>query len=328
MDPPLGATEDEGPPRHGRQRRNNNSRLRIELALSLTFGYAILTYLPLIYKVGQNLRDFNIPMQSLNTGTDLPSKPLPPCKSISARALQESLVCFQKCEPIFNQTIEGMGLNPNEMINITTSTYSFNITTSTSTRTHTGLYGKYRIHFPEEGVYLNITTSDGAKFGPRAITERLFRRIIAKLFRARILDASKHIINTGSFIGDNAIPWAVMLERLSADNDYPPGKVIAVDPSTTFVQKMVNIASMNSIGNLCARIGIYSSVERAIHTDLAEHMVVDVRNKKGSEVLNAVSLDSENIANVTLLHLDVEGHESEVLVGARKLIMSSRPVVG
>ncbi len=315
MDPPESeATEDAGPPHRRRQsRRNNTSRRKVELfALSLTFGFAILTCL----KEGQYLHNNFIPVQNLNT--EIPSKLLPPCKSISARALQESIVCFQKCEPVFNQTIEGMGLDPNEMINITTTT---------STGTHTGLYGKYRVHFPEEGVYLNITTSDREKFGPRAITERLFRRIIAKLFRARVLDASKNIINTGSWIGDNAIPWALMLERLSAGNGHPPGKVIAVDPSKTFVQKMADIASMNSIGNLCARIGIYSSVERAIHTVSAEHMVVDVRTKKGSEVLNAVPLDSENIVNVTLLHLDVEGHESEVLTGARKLIMSSRPVV-
>lgn len=295
---------------------------QIEWALCITVGFVILTLL----KLGPTLRSSVSLMQNPDLTQYVEGHPkreepviLPPCKLANTHALQKSIFCFQKCQPAFNTTIEGMGLDPNEMINITTET-------GRRRSAHTGVYGKYRVHFPEEGVYLNITTPDGQKFAPRAITERLFRRIIAKLFRARILDASKNIINTGSWIGDNALPWALMMEQLSG-NDYPPGKVIAVDPSTTFVQTMGNIANMNSIGNLCARIGIYSSVERTIHTASAEHMVVDTRKQKGSEVLNAVPLDSENIVNVTLLHLDVEGHETEVLVGARKLIMSSRPVV-
>ena len=67
-------------------------------------------------------------------------------------------------------------------------------------------YGMYRIHFPEEDVYINLTSrlstevtialENAAKKGkktivndaitymhPRAITERLLRRIVAKLLR-------------------------------------------------------------------------------------------------------------------------------------------------
>ena len=42
------------------------------------------------------------------------------------------------------------------------------------------------------------------------------------IYQAGVLDPSKDIVNTGSWIGDNALPWAMMLEHLRPDN---PGKM-------------------------------------------------------------------------------------------------------
>ena len=71
-------------------------------------------------------------------------------------------------------------------------------------------YGKYRVHFPEEDLYLNLTGRlsneiklaleeayesgegsiiDKAYIHPRPITERLLRRIVAKLLRVSICSA-------------------------------------------------------------------------------------------------------------------------------------------
>ena len=36
------------------------------------------------------------------------AKPVPPCIPTNAHALQESIVCFPRCKPSFNNTIEGM----------------------------------------------------------------------------------------------------------------------------------------------------------------------------------------------------------------------------
>ena len=82
------------------------------------------------------------------------------------------------------------------------------------------------------------------------------RRIVAKLLKANVLDPTRSIINTGSWIGDNALPWSSMLERLAPDN---PGQVIAIDPSESFVKDMIELANYNRIGNLCAQTGILSA---------------------------------------------------------------------
>jgi FkbM family methyltransferase len=241
---------------------------------------------------------------------------LPPCRPLNITAAEEGIVCIPKCKPHCNHTIEGLGLDANEKVNIT-------IRQSKNYYTHE--YGKYRTHFPEENIYLNHSSQSVSiheAMQPRAVTERLFRRIIAKLFRAGVLDPSKNIINTGSWIGDNAVSWALMLEQLTEN----PGKVIAVDPSEKYLQYMTNIANENSIGNICTHLTVYSSEERTIFASTTEHMGVDVRNKKGTAI-KAIPIDSENIENLALLHIDVEGHESELLAGALGLIHSSRPVV-
>lgn len=106
-------------------------------------------------------------------------------------------------------------------------------------------YNKYQLYFPEEKIYLNLTArlaneviaatkdamgkkkdsiDDKGYLHSRIYTERLLRGIVVKLLRAGVLDPSKYIVNTGSWIGDNALSWALMLESLKPDN---PGKVIA-----------------------------------------------------------------------------------------------------
>lgn len=247
-----------------------------------------------------------------------PSK-LPTCGPVDIDAARESLVCLQKCKPPANRTIEGLGLDPDEKLNTTVRD---------PRNSWTAEYGKYRVHFPEENIYLNITKGHADDDGfdvirPRSITERLFRRIIAKLFRAAVLDPAGNIVNTGSWVGDNAVPWALLLEQLRPET---PGKVFAIDPSAKYVQLMADLANMNGVGNLCTQVAVFSSEEKTIFASTTEHMAVTSKNR-GNIALQAITLDSVNLDNVSLLHIDVEGHESELLDGARSLLASSRPVV-
>ena len=157
--------------------------------------------------------------------------------------------------------------------------------------------------------------------------------------KAGILDPSKDIVNTGSWIGDNALPWAMMMSKLRPQN---PGSVIAVDPSETFVGDMVDLANVNGVNNLCARIGILSSNNTKVGLlgDSLDHIKVrsaaqinssarrqEIYKVKGMW-MDAFTLDSLNLHNgVSLLHLDVEGHEGDLLLGAHMTIQSNRPII-
>ena len=118
-------------------------------------------------------------------------------------------------------------------------------------------FERQHVSFPEEGVRLvsDLAEHENRDLRPRTITERLLRRIVAKLYRANILDATRHIVNTGSWIGDNAVPWAVMLDQLRPGR---AGTVIAVDPSVENVLGMAWLARANRVRNLCMRAATFS----------------------------------------------------------------------
>mmetsp|Transcript_28521 Transcript_28521/g.51537 ORF Transcript_28521/g.51537 Transcript_28521/m.51537 type:complete len:454 (+) Transcript_28521:64-1425(+) len=329
-----------------RKKRVLFSKHREIISLVVVAGFFVQLYIQQAWLLGND--EIYI---ELTPAKGLPKK-LSPCPSINVEPLKEGLVCIEKCMPSANNTLQGLGLDPYERVNISMPEKVIRIPVTE--------YGKYRVHFPEEDLYLNLTGRlaneiklalkeadengkgsiiDKAYIHPRPITERLLRRIVAKLLRAGVLDPSKNIVNTGSWIGDNALPWALMMENLRPEN---PGKVIAIDPSEIFVQDMIDLANVNGIGNLCAQIGILSSnmTRVAFIGESTEHIKVQTEehiNQSGRRRsryqargtwTNAVPLDSLNLQkSVSLLHLDVEGHEGELLEGARATIESSRPII-
>ena len=155
---------------------------------------------------------------------DATSKELPLCRPLNTTGPKERITCLEECRPDPKHTIEGLGLNLLETITLPVQFSSSNI------ESHE--FEKYRYYFPEEEVYLNqssdyvVGKNPSMAYQPHAYHERLFRRIIAKLYRAGVLDPQKNILNSGSNMGDNALPWARMLKNLTRD-DQSPGKVYA-----------------------------------------------------------------------------------------------------
>lgn len=124
---------------------------------------------------------------------------LPLCQPLNLTAAQDNIICIPRCtfpppKQKEDEQLRGRS-SSDERIKMT-------VTLNQMGETHTGDYGKYRVHFPEEDVYLLVdgheyTKSPHHAMHPRSITERLFRRVIVKLFQEGVLDPTKNIINTG-----------------------------------------------------------------------------------------------------------------------------------
>ena len=199
------------------------------------------------------------------------------CRPLNTAAAREKIICLEECIPDINKTIEGLGLNSLEM-------YETKVNFKTHTETHE--FGKYRYHFPEENVWLNQSIPGKLQLQPHAYHERLFRRIISKLYRAGVIDPTTNLINSGSNMGDNALPWAQMLQDLTHDDpSKSAGKVYAIDPSSDLLIDMVNIANENSISNICTRMTFIGSTGDG----------------------KFAKIDDMDIDNLGLLHLDLEG---------------------
>lgn len=224
---------------------------------------------------------------------------LPLCRPLDINAAKEKITCLKDCRPDISQTIEGLGLNPLEK-------YETKVVSHFDERGETREFRKYRYHFPEEDVWINQSIPGKLQLQPHAYHERLFRRIISKLYRAGVIDPSTNLLNSGSNMGDNALPWAQMLQDLTHDDPTKStGKVYAIDPSSDLMIDMVNIANENSISNICTRMTFIGS-------------------KSDNKF---AKIDDMGIENLGVLHLDLEGGEGEAILGALGLIFMQRPII-
>jgi len=131
------------------------------------------------------------------------------------------------------------------------------------------------------------------------------------------------IIDLGAWIGDNAAPWAKLIKE----------KVYAIDPSPTNCALVKNLKNLNSLDNLII-------IQKAIGAKEGELQIkegnIDHASfqevEKGPSTIHMETLDSlvekGNIdEKVGFIHLDVEGMEYDVLIGALQLIKRDLPVI-
>lgn len=159
--------------------------------------------------------------------------------------------------------------------------------------------------------------SDG--FCLRTNHEVLFRKISNYLISNSYI--KQNIIDLGCWIGDNSIPWAKNIQ----------GKVYAIDPSprnTLFVKKLKDYNNLTNLiiiqKAITDRKKILSTNESLDHCSFQEGM-------RGQNILEATSLDElydqKIINDISYIHLDVEGLESNVIHGSVNLINIFKPVI-
>jgi len=160
-------------------------------------------------------------------------------------------------------------------------------------------------------------------FSKRDYHEVFFRRIINYLIQNKYI--KENIIDLGAWIGDNAIPWSKNID----------GTVYAIDPSPGNCNFIELLLKENFIKNVKIIQKAISSENKVISTskvygDDFYHCTLQ-DGESGEHKFNAYSLDylykTNEIENIDFIHLDVEGMEYQVVIGAEDLIKDNCPII-
>lgn len=174
-------------------------------------------------------------------------------------------------------------------------------------------------------VILPENNDDLSRFSKRFATrdqhEVLFRKIVTYMINNGMVDKDKNIVDLGAWIGDNAIPWAKNIN----------GVVYAIDPSEKNCNYINILAKTNNIKNVVTIQKAISSKQQLLSTnDGLEHCSLS-SSPYGKNKVTSTNLDTLNttnaINNVGFIHLDVEGLEGAVILGAQRLINESKPII-
>jgi FkbM family methyltransferase len=175
----------------------------------------------------------------------------------------------------------------------------------------------------DDGVTISLTDHKLSYiFKNRDNHEVIFRKINTYLIKNKII--KNNIIDLGSWIGDNSIPWAKNID----------GIVYAIDPSPENCDFINKTCELNQIKNVKTIQYAISDVNEILTTneDLYHcSFVYGNPLSSGINKVDAVSLDylyeTNHIDNIGYIHLDVEGMEYRVIKGSSNLIDSCRPII-
>ena len=176
--------------------------------------------------------------------------------------------------------------------------------------------------FPNDNnIEINIPEHEfSEEFCGRINSELMFRRIATYLINNKFI--TKGIIDLGSWIGDNSIPWSKSIS----------GTVFAIDPSPNNCYFIKYVSIFNNINNIkIIQRAISDGCEYLSTNDTIDHCTFS-SNMEGTNKVLSCSLDSlysigEIYDKIDFIHLDVEGMENKVIKGCTKIINNSRPII-
>jgi FkbM family methyltransferase len=173
---------------------------------------------------------------------------------------------------------------------------------------------------------VEILLSDSLSYSPEFFAARnhhevIFRKINTLLINLDIIEKNKNIIDLGCWIGDNSIPWAKNIN----------GIVYAIDPSLLNCSFINEVAKINNINNIKTIQEAIADKKRMISTqyDISHcpFNLDDVGETKVETTSLDFLLEQKIIENIGYIHLDVEGFENLVLIGAENVIRSYNPII-
>ena len=172
-----------------------------------------------------------------------------------------------------------------------------------------------------------IEHSFSPTFASRNNHEVLFRQMHTYLMDVGII--KNNIIDLGAWIGDNTIPWSK--RSVVSLSDQKQSVVYAIDPSREncdFIQRMCD---HNKIDNVKIFQTAISDKMETLSTNDDMYHCTFVQGCEGRNKVDAITLDHlfniGEIENIGYIHLDVEGMEYKVILGAEKIIDSYKPII-
>ena len=159
-------------------------------------------------------------------------------------------------------------------------------------------------------------------FSGRPRKEVLLRKIVFDLFQKNFLDKNNSIIDIGCWIGDNSLVWSKLLYE---------GKVFAIDPIKEAIEYASLSATINNINNIdfrnvvCSDVSGISLVPTGVQGGISFSAASFETDYKSTTIDKTIPENEHG--SISLFHIDVEGFEEKVILGAMKVISRSRPVV-
>lgn len=150
---------------------------------------------------------------------------------------------------------------------------------------------------------------------------------MGQIWENPIVDAMRKFIRPGSTVidvGAHVGTHSLMMSKFTGDK----GQVIAFEPQIKLFSELVMNLDLNQCKNVKAYRCAVGEESRLIEMNPP---VIDneggTKIGKGGDKAQLITLDSLNLKNVSLIKIDVENYEYEVLLGAAKTIAENRPAI-
>lgn len=132
-----------------------------------------------------------------------------------------------------------------------------------------------------------------------------------------------HILDIGANIGNHSLFFSKFLDCKMVHCFEPfKSNLTLLEMNATDKCKIYPIALSNIIGKL----PLYNSQEHNFG-GFSLHSYKNNSSFLVKDNIDVITLDSLNLQNVSMIKIDVENHENEVLDGARQTILQNRPIL-
>ena len=168
--------------------------------------------------------------------------------------------------------------------------------------------GVGKFYLDDNPARVKATLRAGRRWEPRVL-EQL----------AEHIEPGSTVLDVGAHIGSITIPMANLVG--------PEGHVYAFEPQRKIHRELVYNLRLNNLTNVTALRFAIGSVPGVVEMDPVDIYDGEVRVGSGGDEVEVRTIDSFGFTDVSVMKVDVEGYQLEVLKGARETIEASRPVL-